>query len=175
MGFPCGSAGKESACIVGDLGSIPGVGRSPGEGNGYSLQYSGLENFKGVAKSQTRLSLRQCPKHTLIYAFILFLPFKCTYWRHWAPLSCIFSTLWVSWITFLWSDLVCSFVLCISHDLEPWSDWGSKFWQKYLIGGGGYSHVECTYQVWVSLWCQHWSLSLVFANLTHNVPLPLFT
>ena len=43
-GFPCGSAGKESACNVGDLGSIPGLGRSPGKGNGYPLQYSGLEN-----------------------------------------------------------------------------------------------------------------------------------
>ena len=46
---------------VGDLGSIPGLGRSPGEGNGYPLQYSGLENsldciVHGVAKSQTRLS-----------------------------------------------------------------------------------------------------------------------
>ena len=40
----CGSAGKESACNVGALGSIPGLGRSPGEGNGYSLQYSCLEN-----------------------------------------------------------------------------------------------------------------------------------
>ena len=60
-GFPCGSAGKESACSVGDLGSIPGLGRSPGEGNGYPLQYSGLENsvnciIHGVAKSQTRLN-----------------------------------------------------------------------------------------------------------------------
>ena len=44
-GFPCGSAGKESACNVGDLGSIPGLGRSSREGNGYPLQYSGLENF----------------------------------------------------------------------------------------------------------------------------------
>ena len=44
LGFPCGSAGKESACNAGDLGSIPGLGRSPGEGNGYPLQYSGLEN-----------------------------------------------------------------------------------------------------------------------------------
>ena len=42
--FPGGSAGKESACNAGDLGSIPGLGRSPGEGNHYSLQYSGLEN-----------------------------------------------------------------------------------------------------------------------------------
>ena len=61
LGFPCGSAGKESACNTGDLGSIPGLGRSPGEGRGYPFQYSGLENsmdymVHGVAKSQTRLS-----------------------------------------------------------------------------------------------------------------------
>ena len=44
MGFPGGSAGKESTYNVGDLGLIPGLGRSPGEGKGYPLQYSGLEN-----------------------------------------------------------------------------------------------------------------------------------
>ena len=54
--FSCGSAGKESACNVGDLGSIPGLGRSPGEWNGYPLQCSGLENtmdciVHGVTKS----------------------------------------------------------------------------------------------------------------------------
>ena len=43
LGFPCGSAGKESTCNAGDLGSIPGLERSPGEGKGYPLQYSGLE------------------------------------------------------------------------------------------------------------------------------------
>ena len=43
-GFPDSSAGKESACNVGDLGSIPGLGRLPGEGNGYPLQNSSLEN-----------------------------------------------------------------------------------------------------------------------------------
>ena len=48
-GFPSGSAGKESACNAGDLGLIPGSGRSPGEGKGYPLQYSGLENSVGVA------------------------------------------------------------------------------------------------------------------------------
>ena len=63
MGFPDGSDSKESACNAGDLGSIPGLGRSPGEGSGYPLQYSGLENsmdrgvwqatVHGVAKSQT--------------------------------------------------------------------------------------------------------------------------
>ena len=42
-GFPGSSAGKESACNVGDPGSIPGLGRSPGEGEGYPLQYCGLE------------------------------------------------------------------------------------------------------------------------------------
>ena len=44
LNFSCGSAGKESAFNVGDLGSIPGLGRSPGEVKGYPLQYSGLEN-----------------------------------------------------------------------------------------------------------------------------------
>ena len=42
--FPSGSDGKESACNAGDLGSISGLGRPPGEGNGYPLQYSSLEN-----------------------------------------------------------------------------------------------------------------------------------
>ena len=65
-GFPGGSDVKESACNVGDLGSIPGLGRSPGEGHGNPLQYSCLENpmdrgawwatVHGFAKSQTRLS-----------------------------------------------------------------------------------------------------------------------
>ena len=44
FGLLCGSESKESACIVGDQCSIPGLGRSPGEGNGYTLQDSGLEN-----------------------------------------------------------------------------------------------------------------------------------
>jgi len=61
LGLPCGSAGKESARNAGDLGLIPGLGRFPGGGKGYPLQFSGLENSKdcivhGVAKSQTRLS-----------------------------------------------------------------------------------------------------------------------
>ena len=61
MYFPCGSAGVESACNVGDLGSILGLGRSLGEGKGYPLQHSGLENsmdciVHGVAKSWTQLS-----------------------------------------------------------------------------------------------------------------------
>ena len=63
MGFPGGLDGKESACNVGDLGSIPGLGRSPGEGHGNPFQYSCLENpmdggawqatVHGVEKSPT--------------------------------------------------------------------------------------------------------------------------
>ena len=53
MGFPDSSLGKESACNARDPGSIPGLGRSAGEGNVYPLQYSGLENpVHGVTKSQ---------------------------------------------------------------------------------------------------------------------------
>ena len=66
MGFPGGSEGKESTCNAGDPGSVPGSGRPPGEGNGYPLLYSCLENpmyreawlatVYGVTKSRTRLS-----------------------------------------------------------------------------------------------------------------------
>ena len=66
MGFPCSSVGKGSACSAGDLGSIPGLERSPGEGNINPLQYSCLENptdggawratVRGVAESQSRRS-----------------------------------------------------------------------------------------------------------------------
>ena len=66
MSFPGDSDGKESSCYVGDLGSVPGLGRFPGEGNGYPHQYTCLEystdreawtaTVHVVAKSQTRLS-----------------------------------------------------------------------------------------------------------------------
>ena len=66
MGFPGGSVVKNSPANIGDVGSIPGSGRSPGVGNGNPLQYSCLQNFKirgawraiahGAAKSQTRLN-----------------------------------------------------------------------------------------------------------------------
>ena len=69
QGFPGGSDGEESACNAGNLGLIPGLGRSSGGGSGNPLQYSCLENFMdrgpwqaivhGVAKSQTRLSDKQ--------------------------------------------------------------------------------------------------------------------
>ena len=72
MGFPGSSDGKESAHSAGDLGSIPEIGRSPGKGNGYPLQYSCLENpmdrgacwatVQGVAKDQTQLSDYSTPR-----------------------------------------------------------------------------------------------------------------
>ena len=80
--FPGGSEGKESTCNVGDLGSIPELGRSPGEGIGYPLQYSGLENSMdcivcGIAKSWTRLRTFTSLQHsqgvqTIIFSFLLF-------------------------------------------------------------------------------------------------------
>ena len=54
-GFPCGSVGKESACSARDLGSILGLGRSPGEGRGYSGLENSMDYSPGVAKSWTRL------------------------------------------------------------------------------------------------------------------------
>ena len=72
--FPCGSAGKESACNVGDLGSIPGSERSPGEGKGYPLQYPGLENSMNcivhwVTKSQLLLSVQFTSLHADIVLY----------------------------------------------------------------------------------------------------------
>ena len=70
-GFPGGPAGKEAGFKAGVLGSIPGLGKSPGEGKGYPLQYSGLENSKdcivhGVKKNWTQLSDTQCSNFCLL-------------------------------------------------------------------------------------------------------------
>ena len=78
LGFPGGSAGKESAYNVGDLGSIPGLGKYPGEGKGYPLQYSGLENstnciVHGVATERLSLftfTYPTCLNSIISYIFI---------------------------------------------------------------------------------------------------------
>ena len=80
LGFPYSSAGRKSTCNVGDLGSIPGLGRSPGEGKGYPLQYSGLENSMDcivheMAKSQTRLSNFHFHKASMKHLF-----FNSAFW-----------------------------------------------------------------------------------------------
>ena len=74
--FPGSSVGKESACNEGDLGLTPGLGRSPKEGNGYPLQYSGLGNsmdcmVHGVANSQARLSDFLWCVHACIYSIYI--------------------------------------------------------------------------------------------------------
>ena len=79
VGFSGGSAGKESACSAGDLGSIPGLGRSPGEENSYTLQYSGLENSMNcrvyrVTKSHTRLSVAETCRAHAVYVPIVLAP-----------------------------------------------------------------------------------------------------
>ena len=89
LGFHGGSGGKESACNVRDLGSIPGLGRSPGEGNSFPLQYSGLENWMdrgawraivhGLAKSQTQMRDWQ---FQFTYTFLLmFIPYSSVIWE----------------------------------------------------------------------------------------------
>ena len=111
-GFLCGSAGEESTCNVGDLGSIPGLGRSPGEGNGYPLQYSGLENsincivhgwqrvghnwatFTFTSFKSTRLLIWVFPVNFINdqWPYPKFLPGLC------APAGCIFLLFHLCWI-----------------------------------------------------------------------------
>ena len=91
LGFPGKSAGRESTCNVGELDSVPELGRCPGEGNGYPLQYYGLDNSMnsivyGVAKSWIRLS--DIHFHGLSYSLeiaqfwaSLFKFFRCTFWK----------------------------------------------------------------------------------------------
>ena len=74
-GFPDSSVGKESACNAGDLASIPGLERSPGEEKGYPLQYSGLENSMGLQELDTTESL----PHFLHYAFVVNFIYFCSY------------------------------------------------------------------------------------------------
>ena len=118
QGFPCGSAGKESACNAGDLGLIPGLGRCPGKGKGYPLQYSGLENFMdcivhGVAESQTWLS-----------------DFHFSYWgsrSSGSPLVCHLGPIWFQSAYVVSSGLCHSFKVCtapfppVSLWLERWT------------------------------------------------------
>ena len=90
-GFPGGSAGKESPCNAGDLGSMLGLGRSPGEGKGYPLQCSGLENsmdyiVHGVGKSRVRLSDFNFHRH--VSQEELENSSRLKYWRHAINAAC---------------------------------------------------------------------------------------
>ena len=86
LGFPCGSAGKESACNKGDLGSIPGLGRAPGKGNGYPLH--------GVGKSRTRLSDFHFPLTFYHFTWYYFL---------WGISYLLISTLLIYFLSYSWT------------------------------------------------------------------------
>ena len=109
LGFPTGSAGKESACNEGDLGLIPRLGKSPGKGKGYSFYYSGLENsMTCTAKHRTQVSLRftSC---TFIYAHIFFFRdpvvehlsahqyLRTIYYFSTSVILCVWVCVWVRW------------------------------------------------------------------------------
>ena len=93
VGFPCGSAGKQSACNARDLCLIPELGRSPGKGKGYPLKYSGLENsmdciVHGVAKSRILLSDFHFHLGFILFAEFLFLSL-------WNTIRHYFLCLWI--------------------------------------------------------------------------------
>ena len=95
LGLPFGSAGKEAACNTGDLGLISGLGRYPGEGKGYPLQYSGLGNSMdcivcGVTKSQTQLSSFQSFRRWVIEDLALIYVIKCS--------ACVFLYVFYSFL-----------------------------------------------------------------------------
>ena len=91
MGFPGSLAGKESACNAGDLGSIPGFGKSPGGGHGNPLQYSRLENHhgqrirEGYSPWGRKESDMTAIKHSRVQGFQYYAEYK---WQRWASLSC---------------------------------------------------------------------------------------
>ena len=80
LGFPGGSYGKESACIVGDLGSIPDSGRSPGEGSGCPLQYSYLENPWTEEPGRLQSMGSQRVRHDWMVFTFTFIPVSIMYW-----------------------------------------------------------------------------------------------
>ena len=108
LGFPCGSASKESTCNVGALSSIPGLRRSPGEGKGYPLQYSGLENstdciVHGVARVRHNWATFTSLEHSLALPFGGALPFLGTGMK-----IELFQSCGHCWIFQIWWHIECS-------------------------------------------------------------------
>ena len=111
LGFPAGSACKESACIAGGLDSIPELGRSPGEGNGYPLQYSGLVNsmdciVHGVTYSRTEwlslsLALRTIFSLAILLHHCIFHFFLISKYRYFTSLIFIFFSLYTLVLDYL--------------------------------------------------------------------------
>ena len=113
LGFPCGSAGKESACNVGDLGSFPGLGRSPGEGKGPPLQCPGLQNSIPPWTCKTSIEwLSQStlhPSHNLLSLCPCSMQLVVTSYLHQNVLS------HSKWCPFLWLRLVFNLVAYFLH------------------------------------------------------------
>ena len=137
LGFPGGSAGKESTCNAGDLGSIPGLGRFPGEGKGYSLQCFGLEHFMdyivhGIANSWTQLS-------DFHFHFSLSLTLCQT-----NVISTIPTNTWVQCVTLEIENMTSKFLWKISRMTLP-----EPFWMKRESGLAA-SYIKVYYQDTVS-------------------------
>ena len=127
-GFPGGSAGKESPCNAGDLGSIPGLGRSPGEGKGNPFQYSGLENSMdciahGVAMSWTWVSDFHQKKEALIntktYTRYIFLSLTST----WGQFYIYNNSLYLQSILQRSKCVMWVYILRFSVNLPSKTDW----------------------------------------------------
>ena len=171
QGFPGGSAGKESACNDGDLGSIPGLGRSPGEGKCRPLQYSGLENsmdwiVRWVAKSQIRLSdfqaslVAQRVECLLQYRRLGFDPWvgKNPWKRKWqppgsvnkAPVMLVFLPPWYGWGTSV-GYLLLSWAHCLFQPLLQQPAWHkvSPTWLGALhLVSSRLHHTSLTFYYW---------------------------
>ena len=139
IGFACGSAGKETAHNVGDLGSIPGLGWSPAEGKGYPLQYPSLENstdciVPGLTKSRTRLSdfhfTYMFPLYLLCWEFLSQIRSfgRSVFCIHWDD-HMIFTLPFVN--VFYHFDWLCM----LKHSCIPWMN---HIWQWYVI-----NHFNC--------------------------------
>ena len=131
LGFPCGSAGKESAFNEGDLGLIPGSGRSPGEGKGYPLQYSGLENSMdytvlGVTNSWTWLS--NFHFHFWLYHWVGSASLK----THWTPCQWMLFILKPIWGFFFFFFFLLMTLLLSSFLFAP----DPVFWVQLLTQVG---------------------------------------
>ena len=137
LGFPGGSAGKESACNVGDLGLVPGLGISFGEGKGYQFQYSVLENsmdciVHGVTKSWTQLGDFHFHFKWVIYPHFLF---DCFFWK--SQLPCCKAVLWCGLCEWAWRK---------SNLLRPANCHMSEFERRYYFS-------------WALKWLQPWLAS----------------
>ena len=149
LGFPGGSAGKEPACNVGDLGSIPGLGRSPGEGKVYPIQYPGLKNsmnsiVHGVTKSRTRLS-------DFHFHFQLL-----------SNTTLLSSRKWQSHKNTVKSFLKAKFQCCFSFTLGFIVLWISQAKDK----NASTSQLEC-----LSPWSGHRSEDVSYSHYGHQLPL----